>query len=111
MNVFRIADHRKLHNEIVIVHDQKIGRLIGVHEDIIDFYYVVLHMAEPGSPAPNIRLYSAVGGCESMRCVNRYDQIDNVHSFNGAPPQERFRVTRHTKEYQNEWYFDPDPSL
>jgi hypothetical protein len=106
---FRASDYRSLHNEIVIVHDYRMGRLIGIHQDIMDSYYVILHMREPEAPEPNIRRYSAVGGCESMRCVNRYEQIENAHTLNGAPPQEKFLITRQCKEYQNEWYFR-DPS-
>lgn len=60
-----------LHNHICIIHDMHLGRLVGVHEDEIDYYYTILTIKG------NIVYYSAVGACISLKSIERYEMLNN----------------------------------
>ncbi len=80
-----LAECRKMFNDICIVGDTNIGRLIGFHEDENDYYYHILYMKG------KTRLHSAVGPCISLKGIYpRYKQIDKIFSLNGAFKKNNF---------------------
>jgi hypothetical protein len=82
---------RPFHNHVGIVGDYMLCRLIGVHDDQMDHYYVVSHMFEHGL---NQTKFSAVGAFESLKGkLERYDQLDHMLAMNGAPKTQEFTVT------------------
>lgn len=78
---------RPFHNDICIVHDCELGRLVGVAEDDSDLYYMVARMSK------GVGYYSAVGSCVSLRGHYpdaAYARLDGVHEFNRAQKTEAF---------------------
>lgn len=96
MTLEKLADAmRPFHNHICILYDSELVRLIGVHEDADDLYYVVQHQRGKISYA------SAVGPCVSLNGLypsKRYESMEGIFSLNGAPPEAEFRVTQNLKE-------------
>lgn len=92
----KLADKmRPSHNHICILYDSELVRLIGVHEDEVDFYYVVQNHKG------KIFHASAVGACVSLKdCypADRYASMDNIFSLNGAIPVAHFQVTQNLTE-------------
>lgn len=83
------ADMRPHHNDVVIVHDCHIGRLIGVADDEHDYYYIVTSFGRGET------FYSAVGHCVSLRGhypTADYERLDNILTLNGAGPTAEFEV-------------------
>jgi len=86
---------RPFHNDICILYDSELVRLIGVHEDEMDLYYVVQ------SRQGKISCASAVGHCVSLKDrypADRYASMDHFFSLSGAPPVAHFRVTQNLSE-------------
>lgn len=92
----KLADKmRPFHNHICILYDAELVRLIGVHEDQVDLYYVVQNRQGKVSYA------SAVGACVSLKdCypADRYESMDHLFSLNGAPAVAHFQVTQNLTE-------------
>lgn len=83
------AEMQPFHNDICIVHDYELGRLLGVAEDEHDFYYIVAHMTK------GIGYYSAVGRCVSLRGHypdEAYHALDGTHAINKAPKGSAFEL-------------------
>lgn len=81
------AEMQPFHNDICIVHDCEMGRLIGVAEDDSDLYYMVARLGK------GVQYYSAVGSCVSLRGhypEDAYTRLDNVHGYNNAGKTETF---------------------
>lgn len=79
------------HNHICLLYDSEIVRLIGVAEDILDFYYIV-----QSEDKEEEFWATAVGHCVSLKEVNypRYTQIENRFVQNGKCPTESFIVEK-----------------
>ena len=77
-------------NDICIVFNQDVGRLVGVAEDDQDFYYVVDRIHK------DRRMQcSAVGPVFSLKgCIPdvRYAAMDRLHEVNGCPAVEQMIV-------------------
>lgn len=92
----KFADEmRPFHNDICILYDSELVRLIGVHEDQVDLYYVVQNRRG------KVSYCTAVGSCVSLKNrypVDRYESMDHLFSLNGAPPVAHFQVTQNLTE-------------
>ena len=92
----KLADKmRPFHNHICILYDSELVRLIGVHEDEVDLYYVVQNRQGKTWCA------SAAGHCVSLKDrypADRYASMDSYFSLSGAPPVAHFRVTQNLYE-------------
>lgn len=83
------AEMRPFHNDICIVHDVDLGRLLGVAEDENDLYYIV------ATRAKGVGYYSAVGHCISLRGhypKDAYERLAQSHTFGRAAPSETFEM-------------------
>lgn len=83
------AEMRPAVNDVCIVHDTFIGRLVGVQETEEDFYYVVRAMGKGEV------LASAVGHCVSLKGhypQAAYNRLNNVLTLNNAGPVDEFQV-------------------
>lgn len=81
------AEMQPHHNEVVIVHDCDIGRLIGVAEDEYDYYYMVVSIGR------GLTYYSAVGHCVSLQGhypAEHYARLDNILELNNAGKTAEF---------------------
>lgn len=88
----KLADEmRPFHNDICILHDCELVRLVGVHDGDDDFYYRVRGKRPHGE-----YLSTAVGHIVSLRGIypaERYHHMDQVFALNGAEPTDEFVVT------------------
>ena len=79
-----LADEvRPIVNDIGLMHDFVLARIVGVADDEDDLYYIGLGMHGRRT------YYSAVGWCVSLRAglpADRYAYLDNLFTLNGAPP-------------------------
>lgn len=100
-------------NDICLVHDHQLGRLVGIHEDSFDMYYIVrvprydrhrgIEIPEGGREY----MASAVGWCSSMRGHERYDALEGMFTCNGCPPAAEFIITRDDRteeEQMQDWH-------
>jgi hypothetical protein len=81
------AQMRPFHNDICIVHDVDLGRLLGVAESEDDLYYIVATLAK------GVGYYSAVGRCLSLRGIypqDAYASLDYSFKYGPAAPSETF---------------------
>jgi hypothetical protein len=67
-----------------------VGRVVGFHEDLNDYYWVVRH--SDGSTV----YHSAVGGGISLRGIDPddYERLNGWMSMNGAPEANEFSITK-----------------
>lgn len=82
-------EFQKHHNDICIIHDHKLERLIGVAETSEDFYYIT------SSLGGKISYSSAVGWCVSLKDsypAKDYDRLENIFSLNGSGKVDKFIV-------------------
>lgn len=83
-------DTKPFHNDICILYDSVLVRLVGIADDGDDFYYIVREMG------PKNEYYaSAVGHIISLRPTypaERYKYMSDIFEMNGAPPTEEFEV-------------------
>lgn len=84
-------EYRPFHNDICVIHDHLLARLVGVAEDESDFYYKVIPLGGKASYC------SAVGSCVSLKAgypdPERYACLDRTFALNGAVPSPEFEVT------------------
>lgn len=89
-------EYRPFHNHICVVHDCTLVRLLGVVDGGDDFYYKVVELGG------KVTLCSAVGSCVSLKegypDAERYEQLDRVFGYNGAPATEEFEVCKHSQD-------------
>ncbi len=88
---WRIIQHcRELFNDIAIIGDTDLGRVVGFGEDPSDYYYIIRTM----DPAKQEYWASAVGaGPVSLRGkYDRYEHTDNIFSLNRAPKAETLLI-------------------
>jgi hypothetical protein len=94
-----IAKAKSMFNDIGILHESEIGRLVGFAEDDSDYYYIVRHIQgnrylfkdEEGFYTVH---HSCVGEFVSLKNIygERYTHMDNVFTMNGAPPANTFII-------------------
>lgn len=92
-----IKDLQTKFNDIGIIGNSDLVRLIGFHEDERDYYYHILYMngRNRGSDKNNA-YFTMVGSFLSLKgLIPDYDytSLDNVFSLNGAPPSKEFVVS------------------
>ncbi len=79
-----LADEvRPILNDIGLMHDFVLARIVGVADDEDDLYYLGLGMHGRRT------YYSAVGACASLRAglpADRYARLEEIFTLNGAPP-------------------------
>lgn len=103
-----VAEVKALFNDICLVADTNLVRLIGFHEDEMDFYYHVKYMScnRPAyitSPNQLEHYSSFVGPCVSLKGIYpRYEQLETIFTLNGCPPVDSFRDTTATAEENRE---------
>lgn len=92
-----IDEVRAMHNLICLLYDTDLVRVVGIHFDGTDAYYVTRSMSHFGQE-PVDRKSTMVGGCDSMKGVlPRYERTDELFAMNGCPPTETFAVTADTR--------------
>lgn len=93
------AEVRKMFNEICIVHDHQLGRVVGIHQDAMDIYYIV--RVKRGDipfgrelPEGGREYYaSGAGHCSTLKGHERYEQLENMFTLNGCPPAKDFTIS------------------
>jgi hypothetical protein len=84
-----LSEMKNMFNELALfVFD--VGRVVGFHEDLKDYYWVVRH--SDGSTV----YHSAVGGAIGLRGIDPgdYKRLDGWMSMNGAPEANEFSITK-----------------
>ncbi len=85
-------------NDIGIIGDTNLCRLIGFHEDDDDFYYHVLYMNGHNRHSDKNDVYfSMVGRFETLKGVlpeESYKRMESTFSLNGAPPSKEFIISK-----------------
>jgi len=90
---------RPLHNHICIVHDDMMGRLVGIHEDAMDLYYRIRlrdrDMDRHGTAKTGGReVYATcVGACVSLAGIDRYEMLEAQFTRDGCPQEPEFLIT------------------
>jgi hypothetical protein len=95
-----IAEMRPLHNQICVLYDSEIVRLVGVGRDESDYYYIVRTLKKAKFRDQEY-WGSAVGHCVSLKGLypeKNYDNMDHVHALNGAGPSDAFLIVDQTTE-------------
>lgn len=91
-----IKDLKTKFNDIGIIGDCDLCRLIGFYEDEDDFYYHVIHMNGHNNRSDRNDVYfSMVGSFETLKGVLNdaaYKRLENTLTLNGAPPREEFII-------------------
>lgn len=83
-------DTKPFHNDICILYDSVLVRLVGIADDGDDFYYIVREMSPKGE-----YYASAVGHIISLRPTyptERYKYMSDIFEMNGASSTEEFEV-------------------
>lgn len=93
-----IARLRTMHNDICIVGDFMLARLVGFHEDDRDYYYTIRTMngGRYSRFENNQCCFSAVGAIVSLKELlpsPRYESLDRVFALNGSLPTDEFLIT------------------
>ncbi len=87
-----LADEvRPILNDIGLIHDFSLARIVGVAEDDEDYYYI--GMDHRGRR----RYYSAVGSCVSLRSgypPARYAALEGIFTINGGAPVAELEIVR-----------------
>lgn len=95
LSLKKLADEwRPHHNEVCMLFDLDIVRIVGVHEDDRDLYYRVRGLGRPGMDREWCA--TAVGWIYSLKGLlpqERYAQTDNLLTLNGCGPTAAFAVT------------------
>jgi len=102
MGIDELADKfRPFHNDICLLYDTDLVRLLGVAEDDWDLYYVVQKLGY----GKDRYWASAVGWLVSMKDrLPRYEITENMFTINNCPPNEKFEVIRfHPNIMVKEW--------
>ena len=94
-----IAEMIPMFNDIGILHETELGRLVGFAEDDDDYYYIVRHLKnfrydfkdEDGFYTVH---HSCVGAFVSLKPIygERYEHMDDVFTTNGAPHADTFII-------------------
>lgn len=86
-----IDECRPMHNDICIVADSDLARIVGVHHGENDFYYRLRGISR------GEWLMSAVANVLSLRGLYpTYDIMDEVFALNHARPSDEFIITTAT---------------
>lgn len=97
----RLAYTRVMFNSIGICGDgQSLARLVGFHEDALDYYYRLRFIAKREREA-NETCWSAVGWFIPLRDVlpeDAYKFLEHIFCLNGCPPAESFLVTKSSRD-------------
>tara|TARA_Y100000815_G_scaffold265123_1_gene281655 strand:- start:434 stop:772 length:339 start_codon:yes stop_codon:yes gene_type:complete len=95
MTLDEFADEmRPFFNDICMVHDMELARLVGVAQDEMDRYYIVRTM-RPNPSGKHDTFSTAVGHCYSLKGLlpeERYAYSDQVFALNNAGPAETFAI-------------------
>lgn len=86
---------KPFHNHICILYDCELVRLLGVHLDWCDYYYIV----KPLGQHKKSYFASATGHIVSLKGKipdERYVQMNNVFNLNGTPEEREFIITMDT---------------
>jgi hypothetical protein len=89
---------RPLHNQICMLYDRELVRLVGVAQDEHDFYYIVRN-PQAQTEADRDTFASAVGHCYGLKehlPTERYARTDALFALNGAVETETFAVVDET---------------
>lgn len=79
------------HNDICIISDIELCRLIGIAETEEDFYYIIKDLR-------GNKIYSsAVGWCVSLKNTypeKHYARLENIFTINGSVPEKEFIIEK-----------------
>lgn len=90
-----LGHYKPLHNHIGIYHDCELARLIGIHRDPMDWYYIVQQLGSAGDEG-QISHGSMVGSFISLKdklSPEDYARMENIFTRNGATPTKKFIAT------------------
>ena len=90
---------RPLHNQMCILYDTDVVRLVGVGRDESDFYYITRSIRDKRGVRPG-NWSSAVGHILSLKGLypaERYAYMDHVFGLNDAGPSDEFIIIDETK--------------
>jgi hypothetical protein len=76
-------------NDVCIIYDNEVGRLVGISKDEFDYYYIVDMLRE------KLAYFSVVGSIFSLKqCLPDavYESMDNLLKNNGCAPVEQLIV-------------------
>ncbi len=88
-----VAEVKALFNRICIVHDSDLVRVVGFHEDGMDYYYRVRCRERDARNGRTEWYATYVGACVSLEGVERYEHIEADFTRGGCPPAEAFLDT------------------
>lgn len=93
-----IETARSKHNHICIsTISLGLGRIIGIHFDISDAYWIVAY--PKNSPKENIVYETMVGDCISIKDhIDKHDLISQFFELQGSPPTKEFIISADTRE-------------
>ena len=96
MTLHQLAEkYKPHHNELCLLYDTEMVRLIGVGQDDQDLYYIVQKMGYNGKNNDHISWSTAVGRILPLKGIipeYSYKRADSVHTFNGCGPTKNFLV-------------------
>lgn len=90
---------RPLHNQMCILYDTDVVRLVGVGRDESDFYYITRSIRDKRGVRPG-NWSSAVGHILSLKGIyptERYAYMDHIFGLNDAGPSDDFIIIDETK--------------
>lgn len=89
------AELRPHHNEICLLHDDQLVRLIGVGADDHDLYYIVQERTQRHRRGSVILWASAVGHIRPLKALmpeEDYARMETIFALNGCKPAPEFTV-------------------
>lgn len=107
-----IEELRSQHNDIGIVHDCDLCRLVGFHEDPSDYYYHVRYLNGRArtNNEKNDSYCSAVGQFLSLRGLipeRDYNQLDSTFQLNGGLRSDEFLVSESDDDFIANDFMNP----
>lgn len=99
-----VAEVQALFNRICILHDSDLVRVVGFHEDGMDYYYHVRCRERDARNGRTEWFATYVGACVSLEGIERYDQLEADFTRNGCPPAEAFIDSTATRAEDHQFY-------
>lgn len=98
------AEARALLNTICIVHDSELVRVVGFHEDALDYYWRVRCRDRDARNGRTEWYATFVGACVGLTDMPRYDQLEADFTRNGCPPVPEFLDTTAGRAENHRFY-------
>lgn len=99
-----VAEAKALFNRICIVHDSDLVRVVGFHEDGMDYYYHVRTRERDARRGRTEWFATYVGACVSLQGIDRYEHLEADFTRDGCPPAEEFLDTTASRAQDHAFY-------